>query len=104
MCMHTASRPYAECTLHLHVDCTLLLAGAHGPDLVIFLGLAVYAVAGCKAQDLRVESSNQVGTVTYRAAYYVLARGCFRDSAPSPTCRSSLQPYALLGGYGLPGR
>ncbi len=36
------------------------LAGAHGPDLVIFLGLAVYAVAGCKAQDLRVESSNQV--------------------------------------------
>ena len=80
--MHTASRSYAKCTLHLHVDCTLLLAGAHGPDLVIFLGLAVYAVAGCKAQDLRVESSNQVGTVTYRAAYCVLARGWFRDSAP----------------------
>jgi hypothetical protein len=49
--------------VHLHIDCTLLhaLAGAHPPDLVIFLGLAVYAVAGCKAQDLRVESSNQVG-------------------------------------------
>jgi len=49
--------------VHVHIDCTLLhaLAGAHPPDLVIFLGLAVYAVAGCKAQDLRVESSNQVG-------------------------------------------
>lgn len=48
--------------MHLHIDRTLLhaLAGAHPPDLVIFLGLAVYAVAGCKAQDLRVESSNQV--------------------------------------------
>jgi len=40
-----------------------LLAGARAPDLVIFLGLAAYAVAGCKAQDLRVEASNQVGTV-----------------------------------------
>jgi hypothetical protein len=51
------------CAVHLHIDCTLLhaLAGAHPPDLAIFLGLAVYAVAGCKAQDLRVESSNQVG-------------------------------------------
>jgi len=39
-----------------------LLAGAHAPDLVLFLGLATYAVAGCKAQDLRVEASNQVGT------------------------------------------
>ena len=51
--------------------CTLLhaLAGAHPPDLVIFLGLAVYAVAGCKAQDLRVESSNQVDRALI---------GCFR--------------------------
>ena len=40
-----------------------ILAGGHGPDLVIFLGLAAYAIAGCKAQDLRVEASNQVGTV-----------------------------------------
>ena len=57
--------------MHLHIDCTLLhaLAGAHPPDLVIFLGLAVYAVAGCKAQDLRVESSNQVDRALI---------GCFR--------------------------
>ena len=40
-----------------------LLAGAHAPDLVLFLGLALYALAGCRAQDLRVEGSNQVGTV-----------------------------------------
>ena len=55
----------------MHIDCTLLhaLAGAHPPDLVIFLGLAVYAVAGCKAQDLRVESSNQVDRALI---------GCFR--------------------------
>ena len=39
------------------------LAGWHAPDVALFVGLAVYALAGCKAQDLRVEASNQVGTV-----------------------------------------
>ena len=39
------------------------LAGWHAPDVALFCGLAVYALAGCKAQDLRVEASNQVGTV-----------------------------------------
>jgi uncharacterized membrane protein len=40
-----------------------LLAGGHACDLALFIGLAIYAVAGCKAQDLRVEASAQVGTV-----------------------------------------
>jgi len=40
-----------------------LLAGGGAADRYIFLGLAIYALAGCKAQDLRVEASNQVGTV-----------------------------------------
>ena len=40
-----------------------LLAGGGTADRYIFLGLAIYALAGCKAQDLRVEASNQVGTV-----------------------------------------
>ena len=39
-----------------------LLAGGRTVDLALFLGLAAYAVAGCKAQDLRVEASAQVGT------------------------------------------
>ena len=39
------------------------LTGSHECDLALFAGLAVYAVAGCKAQDLRVEASAQVGTV-----------------------------------------
>lgn len=39
------------------------LAGWHAPDVGLFCGLALYALAGCKAQDLRVEASNQVGTV-----------------------------------------
>jgi len=39
------------------------LTGRHGCDVAIFIGLALYAIAGCKAQDLRVEGSNQVGTV-----------------------------------------
>ena len=40
-----------------------LLAGGGADDRWIFLGLAGYALAGCKAQDLRVEAANQVGTV-----------------------------------------
>ena len=81
--------------MHVHIDCTLLhaLAGAHPPDLVIFLGLAVYAVAGCKAQDLRVESSNQVGGTLLgclRATHYVLEAA----SELAPTYRSSPQHHA----------
>ena len=45
-----------------------LLAGGRGVDLALFLGLAAYAVAGCKAQDLRVEASAQVGTTFKDAA------------------------------------
>ena len=82
--MCTASRP--PCA-----ECTLLLAGAHPPDLVIFLGLAVYAVAGCKAQDLRVESSNQVGhghSSGPASRDGSPPRGCFRDCPPPPLCVS----------------
>lgn len=39
------------------------LAGFHTSDVALFIGLAAYALAGCYAQDLRVEASNQVGTV-----------------------------------------
>ena len=39
------------------------LAGLHTPDVALFIGLAVYSLFGCYAQDLRVEASNQVGTV-----------------------------------------
>ena len=39
------------------------LAGLHTPDVALFIGLAVYSLFGCYAQDLRVEGSNQVGTV-----------------------------------------
>lgn len=45
-----------------------LLAGGRGADLALFLGLAVYAVAGCAAQDARVEASAQVGTTFKDAA------------------------------------
>ena len=40
-----------------------LLAGGHAVDVALFVGLAVYAVLGCLAQDARVSSSAQVGTV-----------------------------------------
>ena len=40
-----------------------LLAGGHDVDVALFGGLAIYAVAGCYAQDLRVTASAQVGTV-----------------------------------------
>jgi len=39
------------------------LAGWHTVDVSLFAGLAAYSIAGCKAQDLRVEASSQVGTV-----------------------------------------
>ena len=39
------------------------LAGMHPPDIALFIGLALYALAGCYAQDKRVEGANQVGTV-----------------------------------------
>ena len=38
-----------------------LLAGGRTPDLLLFGGLAVYAIAGCWAQDLRV--ANEEGSV-----------------------------------------
>lgn len=38
-----------------------LLAGGRTPDLILFGGLAVYAIAGCWAQDLRV--ANEEGSV-----------------------------------------
>ena len=44
-----------------------VLAGGRGADLAVFIGLALYAVAGCRAQDLRVAASAQVGT-TFRDA------------------------------------
>lgn len=40
-----------------------LLAGGHAPDLALFGGLALYAVAGCYAQDLRAQASAQVGAL-----------------------------------------
>ena len=39
------------------------LAGGNDVDFALFLGLAAYAVFGCLAQDARVSSSAQVGTV-----------------------------------------
>ena len=43
---------------------TALLVGGRLPDLVLFGGLAVYAVAGCAAQDLRIQKEEgSVGTV-----------------------------------------
>ena len=43
---------------------TALLVGGRLPDLVLFGGLAVYAVTGCAAQDLRIQKEEgSVGTV-----------------------------------------
>lgn len=39
------------------------LAGGRDVDLILFGGLAVYALAGCYAQDLRAQASAAVGTV-----------------------------------------
>lgn len=57
-----------------------LLAGGHMPDYILFCGLAVYALAGCKAQDLRVEASNQVGTVFRDGAL----QRFYRDTSYAP--------------------
>ena len=40
-----------------------LLTGGHACDLAIFVGLSLYALAGCRAQDVRVAQQAQVGTV-----------------------------------------
>ena len=52
-----------------------LLAGGGAADRCVFLGLAAYALAGCRAQDLRVEASNQVGTVFDDGALAEFYRG-----------------------------
>jgi uncharacterized membrane protein len=57
-----------------------VLTGGHEADLALFVGLAIYAVAGCKAQDLRVESSAQVGTVFSDGAL----RDFYRDTSFVP--------------------
>ena len=61
-----------------------LLAGGHAADFCLFVGLALYSLAGCKAQDARVEASAQVGTV-------------FDDGALSSFYRdTSFVPFAAI--------
>lgn len=85
------------------------LAGWHAPDVALFGGLAIYAVAGCKAQDLRVESSNQVGTVFEDGALTAFYRdtsflpfAAIADGRQSLThAWSEVSPAALLAGFVL---
>ena len=80
------------------------LTGSHECDLALFAGLAVYAVAGCKAQDLRVEASAQVGTVFDDGALQgvlsddiVCALRRVRRQAPGLGYRSARDPEAVPG-------
>jgi len=40
-----------------------LLTGGRAADVILFLGLGLYALAGCYAQDLRASAAAEVGTV-----------------------------------------
>ena len=40
-----------------------LLTGGRAADVVLFFGLALYALVGCYAQDLRAAEAAEVGTV-----------------------------------------
>ena len=70
-----------------------VLTGMHEADIALFVGLAIYAVAGCKAQDLRVEASAQVGTVFNDGAL----RDFYRDTSfvPFGACADGRQSLSV---------
>ena len=86
-----------------------LLAGGRTADLALFLGLAAYAVAGCKAQDLRVEASAQVGTTFsdgaldgfYRDTSFVPFAACVDGRQSLATAAAEVPKTAAVGGLVL---
>ena len=81
------------------------LAGMHAPDVCLFIGLAAYALAGCYAQDKRVEGSNQVGTVfvdgalaSFYASTSFIPFAAIADGRQSLTQARREVPWAALAG------
>ena len=83
-----------------------LLAGGHASDAALFLGLALYAIAGCKAQDVRVEASAQVGTVFsdgalrefYRSTSFVPFAACIDGRQSIDLAIRETPKYAVAAG------
>ena len=83
------------------------LAGGRAADCVVFLGLALYAIAGCKAQDLRVEASAQVGTTFqdlddfYATTSFVPFAACLDGRQSLAAAIAEVPAAAAIGGVAV---
>jgi len=82
-----------------------LLAGG-GRDIILFWGIALYAVCGCYAQDVRARESSAVGTVFgrgdldefYSATSFLPGLALADGRQDWATAVSELPPLAFLLG------